>query len=132
MKPSAFFVTTARGPVHDEDALYEALVAGTIAGAGIDVFHHEPPDPQHPLLTLDNVVASPHTAGITVEATRDIALATADQWITILREAPPRLISPEAWPTYSDRFHARFGVRPRSQCRERRRAAQVRSNSIIR
>ena len=113
MKPTAFFVTTARGPVHDEDALYDALVAGTIAGAGIDVFHHEPPDPQHPLLALDNVVASPHTAGITVEATRDIALATADQWITIFAgKRPPRLINPEAWPIYSDRFHARFGVRP--------------------
>jgi D-3-phosphoglycerate dehydrogenase len=113
MKPSAFFVTTARGPVHDEDALHDALVGGTIAGAGIDVFHREPPDPQHPLLALDNVVASPHTAGITVEATRDIALATADQWITIFAgKRPPRLINPEAWPTYSDRFHARFGVRP--------------------
>jgi hypothetical protein len=105
MKPSAFFVTTARGPVHDEDALHDALVGGTIAGAGIDVFHREPPDPQHPLLALDNVVASPHTAGITVEATRDIALATADQWITIFAgKRPPRLINPEAWPTYSDRF----------------------------
>jgi D-3-phosphoglycerate dehydrogenase len=113
MKTSAFFVTTARGPVHDEDALYDALVAGTIAGAGIDVFHHEPPDPQHPLLALDNVVASPHTAGITVEATREIALATADQWITIFAgKRPPRLVNPEAWPAYSDRFHARFGVRP--------------------
>ena len=73
MKPTAFFITTARGPVHDEAALYDALVSGAIAGAGIDVFHDEPPDPTHPLLSLDNVVASPHTAGITVEATRDIA-----------------------------------------------------------
>ncbi len=113
MKPSAFFVTTARGPVHDEEALYDALVAGSIAGAGIDVFHREPPDPGHPLLTLDNVVASPHTAGITIEATRAIAVATADQWITIFAgKRPPRLVNPEAWPAYSDRFHARFGVRP--------------------
>ena len=73
MKPTAFFITTARGPVHDEAALYDALVSGGIAGAGIDVFHDEPPDPGHPLLSLDKVVASPHTAGITVEATRDIA-----------------------------------------------------------
>ena len=56
------------------------------------MFHDEPPDPAHPLLTLDNVVASPHTAGITVEATRDIALATAEQWITIFAgKVPPRL-----------------------------------------
>lgn len=113
MKPTAFFVTTARGPVHDEEALYDALVSGTIAGAGIDVFHDEPPDPAHPLLTLENVVASPHTAGITVEATRDIALATAEQWLTIFAgKVPPRLLNPEAWRSYADRFETRFGARP--------------------
>ena len=89
MKPTAFFITTARGPVHDEAALYDALVSGAIAGAGIDVFHDEPPDPSHPLLSLDNVVASPHTAGITIEATRDIAVATAEQWLDDLRGQGP-------------------------------------------
>jgi D-3-phosphoglycerate dehydrogenase len=113
MKPTAFFITTARGPVHDEAALYDALVSGGIAGAGIDVFHDEPPDPSHPLLSLDNVVASPHTAGITEEATRDIAQATARQWLAIFAgKVPPRLINPEAWPAYADRFAARFGARP--------------------
>jgi D-3-phosphoglycerate dehydrogenase len=113
MKPTAFFVTTARGPVHDEAALYDALVSGAIAGAGIDVFHDEPPDPSHPLLTLDNVVASPHTAGITIEATRDIARATAEQWLDIFAgKVPPRLLNPDAWPAYADRFAARFGARP--------------------
>lgn len=113
MKPTAFFITTARGPVHDEAALYDALVSGAIAGAGIDVFHDEPPDPTRPLLTLDNVVASPHTAGITVEATRDIARATAEQWLDIFAgKVPPRLVNVDAWPAYSDRFHDRLGVRP--------------------
>jgi D-3-phosphoglycerate dehydrogenase / 2-oxoglutarate reductase len=113
MKPTAFFITTARGPVHDEAALYDALVSGAIAGAGIDVFHDEPPDPAHPLLSLDTVVASPHTAGITVEATRDIARATAEQWITIFAgKVPPRLVNPVAWPAYADRFAAHFGTRP--------------------
>jgi len=113
MRPTAFFTTTARGPVHDEGALHDALVEGTIAGAGIDVFHDEPPDPSHPLLALDNVVASPHTAGITVEATRDIARASAEQWLTIFGgKVPPRLINPQVWPAYADRFDARFGVRP--------------------
>jgi len=113
MKPTAFFITTARGPVHDEAALYDALVSGGIAGAGVDVFHDEPPDPSHPLLTLDNVVASPHTAGITVEATRDIARATAEQWLDIFAgKVPPRLLNPEVWPRYADRYAARFGVRP--------------------
>jgi D-3-phosphoglycerate dehydrogenase / 2-oxoglutarate reductase len=113
MKRTAYFITTARGPVHDEDALYDALTGGAIAGAGIDVFHDEPPDPSHPLLSLDNVVASPHTAGITLEATRDIAVATAEQWLDIFAaKVPPRLLNPEAWPAYSDRFHDRFDVRP--------------------
>jgi D-3-phosphoglycerate dehydrogenase len=99
--------------VHDEAALYDALVSGSIAGAGIDVFHDEPPDPSHPLLTLDNVVASPHTAGITVEATRDIARATAEQWLDIFAgKVPPRLLNPDVWPAYADRFAARFGARP--------------------
>jgi D-3-phosphoglycerate dehydrogenase len=113
MKPTAYFITTARGPVHDEVALYDALTSGTIAGAGIDVFHDEPPDPSHPLLSLDNVVASPHTAGITLEATRDIAIATAEQWITIFAgKVPPRLLNPEAWPVYSERCNELLGVRP--------------------
>jgi D-3-phosphoglycerate dehydrogenase len=113
MKPTAFFITTARGPVHDEAALFDALVSGVIAGAGIDVFHDEPPDPSHPLLSLDTVVASPHTAGITEEATRDIAVATAEQWLDIFAgKVPPRLLNPEVWPVYVDRFDARLGVRP--------------------
>jgi D-3-phosphoglycerate dehydrogenase / 2-oxoglutarate reductase len=113
MKPTAFFITTARGPVHDEDALVHALESGQIAGAGIDVFHVEPPPADHPLLALDNVIASPHTAGITVEAARDIAVATAEQWRTIFAGGvPPRLLNPTAWPRYVERFSDRLGFRP--------------------
>jgi D-3-phosphoglycerate dehydrogenase len=113
MKPTAFFITTARGPVHDEDALYEALVSGGIAGAGLDVFHEEPLRPDNRLLTLDNVVATPHTAGITVEAARDIAVATATQWQTIFGGGmPPRLLNPDVWPRYCERFNGIFGFRP--------------------
>ena len=65
------------------------------------------------MLTLDTVVASPHTAGITAEATRDIAQASAEQWLTIFGgKVPPRLVNPEVWPAYADRFEARLGVRP--------------------
>ncbi len=113
MKPTAFFITTARGPVHDEAALLDALVRGGIAGAGLDVFHEEPPRRDNPLLRLENVVATPHTAGITVEAARDIAIATATQWQTIFAGGiPPRLLNPDVWPRYCDRFHDIFGFRP--------------------
>lgn len=113
MKPTAFFITTARGRVHDEAALVEALTSGRIAGAGLDVFHEEPPRPDNPLFALDNVVASPHTAGITVEAAHDIARATGEQWLAIFDgKVPPRLINPDAWPAYSARFESTFGFRP--------------------
>jgi D-3-phosphoglycerate dehydrogenase len=68
MKPTALFINTARGQLVDQKALYEALRDGKIAGAGLDVFEQEPVDPQDPLLTLSNVVLSPHTAGTTPEA----------------------------------------------------------------
>ncbi|QLL08890.1 hydroxyacid dehydrogenase [Mycobacterium vicinigordonae] len=113
MKPTAFFITTARGRVHDEAALLDALVSGTIAGAGIDVFHEEPPRQDNPLLGLENVVATPHTAGVTAEAARDIAVATATQWQTIFGGGmPPRLLNPDVWPRYCERFTNTFGFRP--------------------
>jgi phosphoglycerate dehydrogenase-like enzyme len=68
MKPTALLVNTARGQLVDQKALYQALRNGTIAGAGLDVFEQEPIDPQDPLLTLPNIVLSPHTAGTTPEA----------------------------------------------------------------
>ncbi|WIM89686.1 hydroxyacid dehydrogenase [Candidatus Mycobacterium wuenschmannii] len=116
MKPTAFFITTARGPVHDEEALRDALVDGEIAGAGLDVFHEEPPRHDNPLLQLDNVVATPHTAGITVEAARDIAVATATQWQAIFDgHKPPRLLNPDVWPRYCERFHEILGIHPTAQ-----------------
>lgn len=63
MKPSAFFVNVARGGVVDEDALIEALEAGRIAGAGVDVFSVEPLPPGHPLWRAPNIIVTPHVAG---------------------------------------------------------------------
>jgi len=68
MKSTALFLNTARGQLVDQQALYEALRDGTIAGAGLDVFTQEPMPPDDPLLQLPNVVLSPHTAGTTPEA----------------------------------------------------------------
>lgn len=67
MKPGAILINTCRGPVVDEDALYKALTAGRIAGAGLDVLIEEPPPANHPLLALDSVTLTPHMAGPTWE-----------------------------------------------------------------
>ena len=63
MQPHAYFVTTARGGIHDEDALADALTKKQIAGAGLDVWEDEPPPHDHRLMAFDNVLVSPHTAG---------------------------------------------------------------------
>ena len=68
MKPTAVLVNTARGSILDEAALYEALKAGRIAGAGLDVYAREPLPADSPLLTLDNCVLTPHVASQTVES----------------------------------------------------------------
>jgi D-3-phosphoglycerate dehydrogenase len=60
MKPTAYLISIARGPIVDQAALTDALREGRIAGAGLDVFEREPVDPNDPLLTLDNVIVSPH------------------------------------------------------------------------
>jgi phosphoglycerate dehydrogenase-like enzyme len=65
MKPNAVVINVARGGIIDEEALAEALQTGRIRGAGLDVFPKEPVDPNHPLLRLPNVVATPHVAGVT-------------------------------------------------------------------
>ena len=68
MKPSAVFVNTGRGKVVDEPALIRALESGQIAGAGLDVLEEEPPDPNNPLLTMSNVVITPHMASYSDES----------------------------------------------------------------
>jgi len=105
MKKGALFVTTARGGIHDEDALHHALTSGHLGGAGLDVWSVEPPAASHPLLKLDNVVASYHTAGVSVDARRQMASMSAQQLLLIAQgHRPPRLLNPEVWPAYSQRF----------------------------
>lgn len=113
MQPHAYFITTARGGIHDEAALEAALRDGRIAGAGLDVWEKEPPPPDHPLLQLDTVIASPHTAGVTREARANIGRIAAEQLLDLLDgKRPSRLLNPEAWPAYSRRFERIFGTAP--------------------
>jgi D-3-phosphoglycerate dehydrogenase len=113
MQPNAYFITTARGGVHDEDALAAALASGTIAGAGLDVWSSEPPPTDHPLLAFDNVIASAHTAGVTHEARHAIATMAAKQIFDLVDgKRAPRLLNPEAWDTFAARFTRTFGCAP--------------------
>ncbi|HEX9702096.1 MAG TPA: hydroxyacid dehydrogenase [Rhodospirillales bacterium] len=111
MKPTAYFITTARGGIHDEAALAKVLSEDRIAGAGLDVFQPEPPPLDHPLLRFDNVIVSPHVAGVTDDCVHNMAAYAADQWIAIFRgQRPPRMINPEAWSRYRERFQRLFGI----------------------
>jgi phosphoglycerate dehydrogenase-like enzyme len=73
MKPTAYFINVSRGPVVDEPALIDALRSGRIAGAGLDVFEQEPVDPANPLLTMDNVIVTPHSLCWTDECFHNMA-----------------------------------------------------------
>jgi D-3-phosphoglycerate dehydrogenase len=113
MQPHAYFITTARGFIHDEAALEQALRGKRIAGAGLDVWAKEPPPPDHPLLQFDNVLASPHTAGVTREARENMGRIAAEQMLdTLDGKRPPRIINPEVWPDYARRFGRTFGFTP--------------------
>ncbi|MGO2148575.1 hydroxyacid dehydrogenase [Halomonas sp.] len=113
MKPGAIFITTARGGIHSEPALQEALETGHLAGAGLDVWDVEPPPLDHPLLAMPNVVATYHTAGVTHEARRNIASWAAEQVIhTLDGHMPTRLVNPEALPKYILRYEKVFGKKP--------------------
>lgn len=107
MKAGAIFITTARGGIHNEAALTEALRSGHLAGAGIDVWDAEPPPLDHSLLQMDQVYATFHTAGVTHEARRNMASIAADQIVDVLDGVrPARLINPQVWPTFLTRLEA--------------------------
>ena len=112
MKKGSIFVSTARGGIHDEAALYDAIKGDHVFGAGLDVWDLEPPPIDHPLLTLPNVVATFHTAGVTHQARRNVATWAADQIIHLLKgHKPPRIVNPEVWPTFMVRYERAFGAR---------------------
>ncbi|MDI6809550.1 MAG: 2-hydroxyacid dehydrogenase [Candidatus Eisenbacteria bacterium] len=88
IKPTAVLINTARGGVVDEPALIEALQKKTIAGAGLDVFAKEPPDPDNPLLRMDNVVVTPHNGGGTVDTAKRIVSHAFDNIMRVERGEP--------------------------------------------
>lgn len=110
MKQGAIFVTTARGNIHMEAALHEALVGGHLAGAGLDVWEQEPPPTDHPLLGLENVILTQHTAGVTHESRSNIARIAALAFAEAAHgRMPPRIINPEVIPVFQRRYEAKRG-----------------------
>lgn len=98
MKPGAYFINVARGPIVDEPALIEALRSGRIAGAGLDVFEQEPVDPANPLLRMDNVIVTPHALCWTDECFHAIASAGLQSVVDFsLGRRPAHVVNPEAW-----------------------------------
>lgn len=96
MKPTAYLVNSSRGPIVDEDALVEALKSGAIAGAGLDVFDEEPLPPRHPLLTLDNVLLTPHLGYVTQETYLVFYGQTLENIRSYMDGNPQRVMNPEA------------------------------------
>jgi D-3-phosphoglycerate dehydrogenase / 2-oxoglutarate reductase len=101
MKPTAFLVNTARGALVNEVDLLEALRAGRLAGAGLDVFEQEPPG-KSPLFELDNVLLTPHGAGTDRKSRDDMALSAAEAIVALSRGQWPaeKVVNPEVRPTF--------------------------------
>ncbi|RAU48098.1 MULTISPECIES: NAD(P)-dependent oxidoreductase [unclassified Pseudomonas] len=99
MRPETIFINIARGKVVDEQAMIEALRSGQIRAAGLDVFTQEPLPVDSPLLTFDNVVATPHMGSATHETREAMAACAVDNLISALNgQRPKDLVNPEAWP----------------------------------
>ena len=98
MRRNAVLVNVSRGPVVDETAITEALVHRRIRGAALDVFDKQPLATDHPLMALDNVVLTPHQAGLTVEAVERTSRGAAEETVRLLKgEKPVNLVNPEVW-----------------------------------
>ncbi|TWG96390.1 D-3-phosphoglycerate dehydrogenase [Mesorhizobium sp. J18] len=109
VKDGSIFVSTARGGIHDENALYDALVSGRVHGAGLDVWVTEPPPVDHKLLSHPAVIASSHTAGVTNESRTRVTTMAADTFIQAARgKLPPRIVNEAVAPVFEGRLKAAF------------------------
>jgi len=98
MRPTAYLINCGRGALVDEPALVRALQEGWIAGAGLDVFAQEPPPPDHPLLTLDNCLFTPHSGFNAAETVRAVNEAVVDSVIQVLTgQRPLHVVNPEVY-----------------------------------
>ncbi|HZQ06142.1 MAG TPA: hydroxyacid dehydrogenase [Anaerolineae bacterium] len=104
MKRGAYLINTARGGLVDERALIEALDSGHLKGAGLDVFDPEPPASDNPLLHRENVIATPHIAGASMQSKDRLWQQAIAQALQVLRgERPPNLLNPECWARLQER-----------------------------
>jgi D-3-phosphoglycerate dehydrogenase len=98
LKPSAYLINCARGPIVEEAALIRALQGGKLAGAGLDVFETEPPPPSNPLLAMENVAATPHSSGFSDGCQRKMGLQLAEEILDVLsNKHPANLVNPKVW-----------------------------------
>jgi phosphoglycerate dehydrogenase-like enzyme len=104
MKPTAYLINTARGPIVDEAALVQALQTRRIAGAGLDIFDQEPLPPGHPLTMLDNTLLVPHIGYVTREQYQVRYRDTVEDIAAYLRGEPLRVLNPEALDTARKRL----------------------------
>jgi len=105
MKPTAFFINTARGGLIDEHALYTAVNEGFIAGAGLDVLETEPPEADNPLLKLDNVIITPHQAQASVTAVEQLMRRPMEDVVRVLEgHWPHGFVNPSVKEKYMRRF----------------------------
>ncbi|MCV3207509.1 hydroxyacid dehydrogenase [Mesorhizobium sp. YC-39] len=107
MKPDALLINVSRGPVIDDDALIEALKKGRIGGAALDVFATQPLPPDHPYFSFDNVIVTPHMAGITEQSMMRMGVgAAAEALLVLANKLPVNLRNSEVVEHYRRRFPA--------------------------
>lgn len=113
MKPTAYFINTCRGPVVDEAALIDALRAGELAGAGLDVFEEEPTATDNPLFEMDNVIVTPHSAGASTRSRIAGQIQVGQETARLLRGTlPMSLVNPEVRHKIAERP---LGLNPSTQ-----------------